>query len=117
MLWHPVRGRGKKHRVSGDTAPCEAMVKLAKGVDVLFHECTFPEVFIEYRAKGNVGIHAHTPPTDLGKIAQQAGVKKLVATHFGHLTHQSHDQNSWGASHASGFNGPTLDGRCGARYP
>ena len=44
-------------------------------MDVLFHECTFPEVFIEYRAKGNVGIHAHTPPTDLGKIAQQAGVK------------------------------------------
>ena len=94
-----LEAEGRSIAFSGDTAPCEAMVKLAKGVDVLFHECTFPEVFIEYRAKGNVGIHAHTPPTDLGKIAQKAGVKKLVATHFGHFDSTSPMIKTAGAPH------------------
>ena len=28
---------------------------------------------------------AHTSPTELGRLAKQAGVKSLVATHFGHF--------------------------------
>jgi len=80
-----LEAEGKTIAFSGDTAPCEAMVKLAKDVDVLFHECTFPEAFIEFRSKGNVGTYSHTSPTELGKIAKEANVKKLVATHFGHF--------------------------------
>ena len=37
------------------------------------------------RVRRTSGTHAHTPPLDLGKIASEAGVKKLVATHFGHF--------------------------------
>lgn len=80
-----LEAEGKSIAFSGDTAPCDNMVKLAKDVDILFHECTFPEAFVEFRAKTKVGTFAHTPPSALGKIAKDAGVKKLVATHFGHF--------------------------------
>lgn len=76
---------GKVVAFSGDTAPCESMVRLAEGADLLIHECTFPESFIAHRAKTGVGTYAHTSPAELGKLAQRAGVKSLVATHFGHF--------------------------------
>lgn len=80
-----MEAEGKVIAFSGDTAPCDNMVKLARDADVLFHECTFPEAFVEHRRKTKVGTFAHTPPTDLGRIARDAGVKSLVATHFGHF--------------------------------
>lgn len=80
-----IEADGKTVAISGDTAPCEAMVRLAKDADLLVHECTFPESFIEFRRKTRAGIHAHTSPTQLGEIAKKANVKALVATHFGHF--------------------------------
>lgn len=80
-----IEAEGKVVSFSGDTAPCPAMVNLARDADLLIHECTFPESFIAHRAKTGVGTYAHTSPTDLGKIASEAGVKSLVATHFGHF--------------------------------
>lgn len=80
-----IEAEGKVIAFSGDTAPCEAMVELARDADLLLHECTFPQVFIEHRKKTGVGIFAHTSPTDLGLIARRANVKSLVATHFGHF--------------------------------
>ena len=76
---------GKSVAFSGDTAPCESMVKLAADADLLIHECTFPESFIEHRKKTGVGIFAHTSPTELGIIAARANVKRLLPTHFGHF--------------------------------
>ena len=76
---------GKVIAFSGDTAPCEAMVKLGRDADLLIHECTFPESFIEHRRKTGVGTFSHTSPTELGKIAAEANARRLVATHFGHF--------------------------------
>jgi ribonuclease Z len=76
---------GKVISFSGDTAPCESMVKLAMNADLLIHECTFPESFIKFRQKSGVGTFAHTSPTDLGKLAKKAKVKRLLPTHFGHF--------------------------------
>ena len=76
---------GASAAFSGDTAPCEAMVELARGVDLLVHECTFPEKAIEFRKSAGIGTWSHTSPTELGDIATRAGVKSLVATHFGHF--------------------------------
>ncbi|AOS37382.1 MBL fold hydrolase [Pseudomonas brassicacearum] len=76
---------GKTIVFSGDTAPCESIVRMAKGADLLIHECTFPESFIAHRAKTGVGTYAHTSPTELGQLAARAEVKHLVATHFGHF--------------------------------
>lgn len=80
-----VEAEGKVLAFSGDTAPCESMVRLARDADLLIHECTFPESFIEHRRKSGVGTFAHTSPSELGKLATKAGVRNLVATHFGHF--------------------------------
>ena len=76
---------GKAIAFSGDTAPCDAMVRLAQDADLLIHECTFPESFIEHRKKTGTGTFSHTSPTQLGQIAQRSGCRQLVATHFGHF--------------------------------
>jgi ribonuclease Z len=76
---------GKSVVFSGDTRPCEGIARLALGADLLIHECTFPEAFIEHRRKSGVGTFAHTSPTELGRLARDAGVKNLVATHIGHF--------------------------------
>jgi ribonuclease Z len=75
--------------ISGDTGPTEEVTELAKGVDLLIHECTFPPDGMvvggsfSQRAKPSTG---HTGPEELGKLAQQAGVKKCVPTHMGPYT-------------------------------
>jgi ribonuclease Z len=58
---------------------------LSRGADLLIHECTFTEAFIEHRRKSKVGTFSHTSPADLGKLAVEAEVKALVATHIGHV--------------------------------
>jgi ribonuclease Z len=80
-----IEAEGKIITFSGDTAPCEAMARLSRGADLLIHECTFPEAFIEHRRQSKVGTLAHTRPGDLGRLAVQSGVKQVVATHIGHI--------------------------------
>lgn len=58
---------------SGDTGYCEELIQLAKDADVLIHECSYPTA---------LGSEGHTTPLELGQIAQQANVQKLVLTHF-----------------------------------
>lgn len=70
---------------SGDTAPCESMARLARGADLLIHECTFPEAFKDHRRRTGVGTVAHTSPLELGRLAAAAKVGALVATHIGHV--------------------------------
>jgi ribonuclease Z len=76
---------GKSVVFSGDTAPCDRLVELARDCDLLIHECTFPQKAIEFRSKAGIGTWAHTSPLDLGKIAVESRAKALVATHFGHF--------------------------------
>jgi ribonuclease Z len=80
-----IEAAGSVIAFSGDTRPCESMVRLAEGADLLIHECTFPEEALEFRRRTNIGTYAHTSPTELGKLATRARVKRLVATHFGHF--------------------------------
>jgi ribonuclease Z len=74
--------------ISGDTAPTENMVELARGVDLLIHECTIPDYGMQTGGMFSEQIdtsqlrRGHTSPTELGKIAMKAQVKKLVVTHL-----------------------------------
>jgi ribonuclease Z len=54
---------------SGDTAPSDAVVNLAKGCDILIHEATGAE-------------NGHSSPGEAGKIAQSAGVNRLFLIHY-----------------------------------
>jgi ribonuclease Z len=64
--------------ISGDTEPCDAMVELAHGVDLLIHECTFLEDVIAQRE-----MRGHSGPRGAGRVAKRAGARKLVLTHLG----------------------------------
>ena len=70
--------------ISGDTAPSDALVRLAKGADVLVHETLWTPA-----APGAPGsalrthiLNSHTPVEDAGRIATRAGVKTLVLSHL-----------------------------------
>ncbi|MCC5987396.1 MAG: MBL fold metallo-hydrolase [Pararhodobacter sp.] len=76
---------GKSFVYSSDTRPVAAVEELARGADLLVHDCTFPRTALEFRDKVGVGTSAHTSPFDLGALAQRAGVKALVPYHFGHF--------------------------------
>ncbi|OEU81828.1 MAG: MBL fold metallo-hydrolase [Desulfobacterales bacterium C00003060] len=64
---------GRSVVYSGDSDLCDNLVTLAKGVDVLICESALPD---EMKVPG------HLTPSLAGRIATQAGVKKLVLTHF-----------------------------------
>ena len=80
---------------SGDTAPIEAVARLAEGVDILVHEAIFMpavEAYIHDRVAKGVPIRFddymahmkrdHSPVDDVGRIAREAGVKTLVLSHL-----------------------------------
>lgn len=73
---------------SGDTRPSPALVELARGADVLVHEVLHVPS-ISSLTQGNNGsslrehlVRSHTPVDEVGAIAEAAGVRTLVLTHF-----------------------------------
>jgi len=75
--------------VTGDGRPCPEMLALAKGADVLVHECAKPDGGMVLSGKLTLSKPTeepsgpHTTPTWLGKVARDAGVKHLIPTHLG----------------------------------
>jgi ribonuclease BN (tRNA processing enzyme) len=75
--------------ISGDTGPCDNVVRLAQGADVLVHE-VIDVPYLAGRISKLVNREAiiqhltesHTAPEDAARIAQRAGVKTLVMTHL-----------------------------------
>ena len=77
----------KKLTISGDTRPCENIMKYGQKADVLLHE-----VFIDGELKSTNKMRSkktlhnvrdyHTPSSLVGKIAKITGCKKLVLTHL-----------------------------------
>jgi ribonuclease Z len=60
---------------SSDTAPCDAVVDLARGAETLIHEATFP-----HRHRGRFGVHSTA--REAGEVAARAGVRRLILTHI-----------------------------------
>ena len=105
---------------SGDTAPSEAVARLAKGADVLVHETMYVPALEKYIreqiAKGRpvkfepfmAHMHAdHTPAEDVGRIAQEAGVKTLVLSHLTPAIDSISD-DTWRAPAAKFFKGEII---------
>jgi ribonuclease Z len=70
-----VEDTGRAVVYSSDTAPCEHVVRLASGADILIHEATFP-----HRDRGRFGVHSTA--REAGEIAARAGVRRLILVHI-----------------------------------
>jgi ribonuclease BN (tRNA processing enzyme) len=114
--------RDRSIAFSGDTIPLARVAALAKGADVLVHEAMYVpavEAFVRDRvAKGfpvsveNFMAHMradHSSVEDVGRIAQQAGVKTLVLSHLSPALESITDE-TWRAPAAKHFKGEIIVG-------
>jgi ribonuclease BN (tRNA processing enzyme) len=58
---------------TGDTEYCSEVVELARGCDLLLCECSFPD---------DSPAPLHLTPSGAGRIASEAGARRLLLTHF-----------------------------------
>ncbi len=72
----PIR-KGMRIVYTGDSTPCEAIVKAAKNADVLIAEATFSE---ELKEKAHD--YGHMTAKDAARIAKKANVRRLLLTHI-----------------------------------
>lgn len=70
-----IAAAGKSVVLSGDTIYHPPLARFARGADLLVHEVMTPEE----DSRSHTG---HTGPEDVGKIARDAGVPKVVLTHL-----------------------------------
>ena len=81
---------GRRVVVSGDTRPCESLIRHARDADVLVHECTdasqtrwTPGCGWPSREAKVADIAAyHTGPDEVGRVAARARARTLVLTHL-----------------------------------
>ena len=79
--------KNKKLTISGDTRPCENLMKYAQKSDVLLHEVFIEgEILQTNKMRTKKTLHNvqsyHTTSTQVGKVAFISRAKKLVLTHF-----------------------------------
>jgi len=108
---------------SGDTVASESVAKIAKGADILVHEAMYVPAIETYIrgeiAKGrpikfeDLMAHMkadHTPVEDVGRIAQEAGVKTLVLSHL-IPAFDSISDDTWRTPAAKYFKGEIIVGK------
>ncbi|MGN6723398.1 MAG: MBL fold metallo-hydrolase, partial [Marmoricola sp.] len=103
---------------SGDTSLSDNVVRLARGADILVHEA------IDLAALGQlppaVMDHlrsSHTSVTDVGGVAERAGVGTLVLSHLVPAAHSIVSPSSWRRQAQQGFGGRVIVGEDLMRIP
>ena len=104
--------------ISGDTRPCEALIRLAQGADILVHDALYPAAIDRLLAglpnaaalKQSILSH-HTPVEDAGRVATAAGVKTLVLSHFVPAEDASITEQMWIDGARRTFKGTVIAGR------
>jgi ribonuclease BN (tRNA processing enzyme) len=104
--------------ISGDTAPSDNLVKLARGADVPVHSVMYPPAIdrrigrVPNAAALKESILAHqTSAEDAGRIAQAAGVKMLVLSHFVPAEDPHVTDQMWTDAAQSRFRGKVVLGK------
>ena len=104
--------------ISGDTAPCEGLLKLAQGADVLVHSALYVPALdrlvarVPNAATLKQSIIAHqTSVEDAGRVAQAAGVKTLVLSHLVPAEDPEVTEQMWIDAARVHFRGPVIVGR------
>jgi len=73
LAYRVYHGDDRSFVYSGDTGFCEEIVTFSKEADVLILECSFPD---------GEAVEGHLTPSQAGRVATLANVKKLVLIHF-----------------------------------
>jgi len=68
---------GKSVAYCLDTRPCPSSVELARGVDLLIHEATYTEEFVQEARE-----YGHSTAAQAARTARDAGARRLLITHF-----------------------------------
>lgn len=104
--------------ISGDTRPCDNLLKLAKGADVLVHAVLYvPAVDrlvsrVPNATSLKASIIAHqTSVEDAGRLAQAAGVKTLVLSHLVPADDPAVTEKMWADAARSQFRGTVVVGK------
>jgi ribonuclease BN (tRNA processing enzyme) len=108
---------------SGDTTPLEAVADLARGADILVHEAMYNpalEAFLRARIANGYPVKFedfmahmradHSSVEDVGRIAQEAGIKTLVLSHLTPAIDSISD-DIWRESAARCFKGTIIVGK------
>lgn len=104
--------------ISGDTARSDALIELARGADVLVHEAMWVPAVDRLVAndphavtlKKHI-IDSHTSVEDAGRVADAAGVKTLVLSHFVPADDTSITADMWSAAAQAHFKGRVIVGK------
>ena len=104
--------------ISGDTAPSDNLIQLAKGADVLVHEAM--HLAGVDRLVAGVPNHpglrqhllaSHTAVEDVGRVAQEAGVRLLVLSHLVPADDPAITDEMWIAGARVHFRGRVIVGK------
>jgi ribonuclease BN (tRNA processing enzyme) len=103
--------------ISGDTRRSEALIRLAQGADVLVHEAMYPSALDRLVSPLPNGpalrksiLSHHTPVEEVGRVAQAAGVKTLVLSHFVPAEDASITDQMWMEAAGKSFKGRIVVG-------
>jgi ribonuclease BN (tRNA processing enzyme) len=104
--------------ISGDTAPSDHLIRLARGADVLVHSAMYPAAIdrlvarVPNAAALKASILAHqTSAEDAGRVAQAAGVKTLVLSHLVPPDDPQVTEQMWLEAAQSHFRGKVVVGK------
>ncbi len=100
---------------SGDTAPCDSLIELARDADVLVHEVLYEPALDEIcgrlanatRLRQHL-LNSHTTHEQVGIVARDANVKCLVLSHF--VPADSVSDEAWREGAARHFSGEIVLG-------
>jgi ribonuclease Z len=81
-LGYRLEGQGKVVVIGGDAVACAGLDKLAREADVLVLSCYLAQQEIDNEGFARLSQHIIASSGQVGKIANQCGVRKLVLTHF-----------------------------------
>jgi len=103
---------------SGDTTVNDDLIALASGADVLVHQVAD----LGYLGRHGTGAAElermaalHTDVADVGGVAERAGVRELILTHYLPADPAAISEAEWAQRAAQGFSGTTTAGRDGLR--
>ena len=103
---------------SGDTTVNDDLIALAQGADILVHQVA-DLAYLEQHGMTGPALERmavlHTDVTEVGGVAEQAGVGELILSHYLPAEPDAITELEWAERAGQGFSGRTTAGRDGLR--